>query len=188
MRLSVVTEPLHMTKTPPEEFLLLPIGNVASELQLLSHLCHVIESTFDCRCIVGTSLPVPDDAYDMQRNQYSARAILYQLPPRRDGRVLGIVDLDLFVPELNFVFGLAEPDGGRAVIALPRLREGLYGRREHQALFLDRAAKEAVHELGHTYGLEHCLNRNCVMAFSNSLLDTDRKSQKFCVRCASKLP
>ncbi len=100
---------------------------------------------------------------------------------------MGIVDLDLCVPELNFVFGLADPAGGRTVLALPRLRDSFYGGWENQALFLARAAKEAIHEVGHTYGLEHCMNRSCVMAFSNSLLDTDRKSQRFCTRCTSKL-
>ena len=98
--------------------------------------------------------------------------------------MLGLVDLDLFVPELNFVFGLADPAGGRALVALPRLRESFYGGREDEALFLARTVKEAVHELGHTYGLEHCHDRTCVMAFSNSLMDTDHKRAEFCERCA----
>jgi archaemetzincin len=43
-------------------------------------------------------------------------------------RVLRLVDLDLYVPDLNFVFGLADPPGRRAVIALPRLRQSFYGK------------------------------------------------------------
>jgi archaemetzincin len=161
------------------------MGNVAPEI--LNYLCHMIEQAFDCRCIVGGPLPVPEYAYVRRRNQYSAGAVLQKLPRMRDRRVLGLVDLDLFMPELNFVFGLAEPSSGRAVVALARLREGFYGDREDQALFLDRTAKESIHELGHTYGLEHCRDRNCVMAFSNSLSDTDRKSQRFCKKCARQL-
>ncbi|MEA2005134.1 MAG: hypothetical protein U9O50_02570 [Acidobacteriota bacterium] len=42
---------------------------------------------------------------------------------------------------------------------------------------------EAVHELGHTYGLSHCPDAKCVMHFSNSLLDTDKKSASFCTHC-----
>jgi len=50
-------------------------------------------------------------------------------------------------------------------------------------LFRERLTKEAVHELGHVYGLGHCRDRRRVMAFSNALADTDEKRADFCVRC-----
>ena len=174
-----------MNQTYPAKILLVVIGSIAPEI--LTYLHHVIESAFDCHCVAGASLPIPEYAYVPQRRQYSARAILESLERGRDSHVLGVVDLDLFVPELNFVFGLADPAGKHAVIALPRLREGFYGSRENSSLFLERTAKEAIHELGHVYGLGHCRNRGCVMSFSNSLLDTDRRSRRFCTRCMSKL-
>ena len=109
-----------MAKTFGEKILLVEIGNVAPGI--LAHLCQEIESAFGCRCSRGASLPVSEHAFVPQRGQYSAGAILDRIPRGRDGRVLGVVDLDLFVPELNFVFGLANPAGGRAVLALPRLQ------------------------------------------------------------------
>jgi archaemetzincin len=136
---------------------------------------------------MGKDISVLADAYDARRAQYSAEMILAQLSSEDADRVLGIVDLDLYVPELNFVFGLADRAGRRAVIALPRLRQSFYGARDDEALFLARAVKEAVHELGHTCGLGHCLDRRCVMAFSNSLADTDHKGEQFCTRCAARL-
>jgi len=68
-------------------------------------------------------------------------------------RVLGIVDHDLYVSELNFVFG----EAGRnvAVILLTRLRQGFYGLSEDNGLFHKRVLTEAVHGLGRTYGLAH---------------------------------
>jgi archaemetzincin len=100
-------------------------------------------------------------------------------------KVLGIVDHDLYVPELNFVFGEASPSA--AVISLTRLRQEFYNLPQDQSLFHKRTLTEAVHELGHTYGLGHCGNPKCVMFFSNSLIDTDRKGSKFCSKCKNNL-
>jgi archaemetzincin len=155
----------------PSEILLIPLGEVAAPL--LAHLCEVLAMTFGCRCSIGEALPLPVSAFSARRNQYSARATLNRLDHREGTLTLGIVDVDLYVPELNFVFGLADPTIQRAVIALPRLRQEFYNLPKDERLFLARAAKEAIHELGHTAGLGHCNNRSCVMAFSNSLLDTD---------------
>ena len=47
--------------------------------------------------------------------------------------------------------------------------------------------KEAIHELGHTFGLFHCNNKLCVVYFSNSLYDTDRKGKRLCLDCKNKL-
>lgn len=168
-----------------DEIVVAPVGEV--EAGVLAHLCAALTQTFGQPCRLGPALPVPGEAFNPQRKQYSAGAILAQLHPGPTDRVLGVVDLDLYVPELNFVFGLADGAGRRAVIALPRLRERFYGRPDDEALFLARAVKEAVHELGHTYGLGHCADRRCVMAFSNSLADTDDKGQTFCPRHQQQL-
>jgi archaemetzincin len=100
-------------------------------------------------------------------------------------KILGIVDYDLYVPELNFVLG--EASQRTAVISLTRLRQEFYNLPQNRSLFQKRALIEAVHELGHTYGLGHCGNPLCVMFFSNSLIDTDRKGSEFCPKCGSKL-
>jgi len=85
--------------------------------------------------------------------------------------------------------GLKRAFGRACVLAvpLPRLRQGFYGRPEDAALFHQRVVKEAVHELGHTYGLGHCPDAACVMHFSNSLPDTDRKGDRFCPRCKGEI-
>jgi len=100
-------------------------------------------------------------------------------------KILGIVDHDLFVPELNFVFG--EASSRAAFISLTRLRQTFYRLPEDQSLFHRRVLTEAIHELGHTYGLGHCGNPRCVMFFSNRLSDTDRKGPEFCPKCGKNL-
>ncbi len=148
--------------------------------QVLAEVCSAVSRAFSLDCRIDLPLPLLGSAYDATRAQYSAETLLNALHPAPGERVLGVVDRDLYVPELNFVFGLGDPRSRRALIALPRLREAFYGRTPDESLFLDRVVKEAIHELGHTYGMSHCTNKRCVMAFSNSLADTDYKSREFC--------
>jgi archaemetzincin len=95
---------------------------------------------------------------------------------------------DAYSENLNFVFGEASSLGGQvAAIYLARLRPEFYNHISDQQIFNDRIVKEAIHELGHTFGLIHCNNKKCVMHFSNSLYDTDFKNKSFCENCKNKL-
>jgi len=137
--------------------------------------------------ILEHTMPVPQDAYNASRHQYHSTSILakiqdYVEKPQAD-RVLGVTEVDLYVPRLNFVFGEAQCPGKSAVISLFRLKPEFYGQPSNRNLFLERSVKEAVHEVGHTLGLGHCHNPACIMFFSNSILDTDRKKPAFCERC-----
>jgi archaemetzincin len=98
--------------------------------------------------------------------------------------ILGVTEEDLFAGRLNFIFGIASP--ARALISLRRLRPEFHGFGDER-LFRLRALKEAVHELGHAFGLPHCPERTCVMAFSSSILDTDMKDWRYCPRCRARL-
>jgi len=135
-------------------------------------------------------LDVPREAYDDRRYQYNSSIVLDFLRrsyrPEGD-KLLAVTHVDLFVPRLNFVFGQAECPGRFAIISICRLRPEFYGEPPHRQLFLERCVKEAVHEIGHTFGLRHCPNRSCVMAFSNSIWDTDRKGTKPCDSCMREL-
>ena len=174
-----------MAQWARDEIVVIAVGDVKAHV--LKHVRASLAKTLERPCHVGAAWPKPDYAFDVHRVQYSAEAILAQLQAGKAERVLGVADLDLFVPQLNFVFGLADPFERRAIIALPRLRESFYGTRDDEVVFFARAVKEAVHELGHTYGLSHCRDRRCVMAFSNSLIDTDYKGQEFCAKCKNQL-
>jgi len=167
---------------------LVPIGPVPAGL--LDHLLAPLRATFGLPCQVAASVPIPPRAYDRRRGQYVGRRILTMLT-RLDipnaSRVLGVIDADCYTSGLNFILGQATIHGRDAFIALARLRQSFYGLPEDESLFRERAVKEAVHELGHTYGLHHCPNPKCVMHFSNSLRDTDVKAAEFCSRCWTQL-
>ncbi len=133
-----------------------------------------------------------DSAYDSARRQYNAQAVLDDIHQRlnldiRVDTALIIVDTDLYSPELNFVFGLADMNKKTCIISLSRLRNEFYNLKPNNKLFLERAVKEAIHELGHVWGLAHCTSPRCAMYFSNSLPDTDRKRSLPCVACRNKL-
>ncbi|MCL4466929.1 MAG: archaemetzincin family Zn-dependent metalloprotease [Chloroflexi bacterium] len=155
---------------------------------VLTCLREEVAKAFGGDCHVGNPVPSPTYAFNPKRQQYSARVILPHLSCGNAERVLGLVDQDLYVPSLNFVFGLADLPARRALVALPRLRESFYGRPDDEARFRLRVIKEGLHELWHTYGLRHCRDLQCVMAFSNSLEDTDVKGQMLCIRCRKRIP
>ena len=126
-----------------------------------------------------------------QRNQLKSSNLLHwileKIKPTKEMKILVICDMDAYSEELNFVFGEAHLGGSIAAIYLPRLRPEFYNIEQDELMFNDRIAKEAIHELGHSFGLFHCNNKRCVMYFSNSLYDTDFKNRTFCKNCKDKL-
>jgi len=138
---------------------------------------------------VGGNLPLPASCPEGRR-QYPGEPFLEVLAAARtpeDEVILGVTGVDLYVSGLNFVFGLADPRSRGAVISLARLYPEFYGQPRNPQLFKERALKEAIHELGHLLDLGHCPDSACIMFFSNSLADTDRKGPGLCARCRELL-
>lgn len=98
-------------------------------------------------------------------------------------KVLGIIDKDISIPILTFVFGEAQLDGIGAVVSCRRLYQEYYDLKPNPQLFLERLHKESLHELGHTFGLTHCHLWNCLMHFSNNVREIDKKGGSFCTDC-----
>jgi archaemetzincin len=171
---------------------ILRIGPV--DLSVSERICENLKMAFpktQCK-IIPETLNLPPEAFDKTRVQYHSSVILslvkdYAGKARGLNRVLGMVDVDIYVPGLNFVFGEAECPGKAALISLWRLRPEFYNANSNFELFVERGTKEAVHELGHTFGLTHCSNPFCVMYFSNSIFETDRKKGVFCNKCYSSI-
>ena len=164
------------------------VDNVATN-SIRTGLCRIFPDTI---CVVLEDImPIPRDAYSSTRKQYNSSSILAKMREfmenRKPERILGITGMDLYASRLNFVFGQAECPGRFAIISLSRLTPEFFGQQSNNHLFHERSLKEAVHEVGHTLGLRHCRNSDCVMFFSSSIIDTDRKGSTFCGNCQDSL-
>jgi archaemetzincin len=167
-----------------EKIVIVSLSEIEKKIlnELKSHLNEVFNLEIDF-------LPKKMDlgfAFNERRGQYFASLILEKLREfkrEKSEKWLAICNVDLFAEGLNFVFGEANLDEGISIISLSRLRQSFYGLPNDEKLFLERIKKEATHELGHLFYLGHCKNSNCVMYFSNSILDTDKKSKFFCEKC-----
>ena len=170
-----------------EQLLIVPFGLIPKEVLDFLQVELARRLGFDVR--INKAETVPQYAFNPKRNQYHSTKILERLKGQRikDERILGIVDCDLYVPELNFVFGEADIGSNVCIISLVRLCQEYYGLPKNENLFLLRTLKEAIHELGHTYKLGHCADPKCIMHFSNTLRDTDLKGPDFCDKCKLKL-
>ena len=148
-----------------------------------------VAKAFGAEVVVASPTVLPIRALDPTRGQYLARTIVDDLAHRKRpewDRLLGVIAEDLYATGLNFVFGEADAERGVAVFSLARLRNALTSRAA-SAEFRRRAAVEAIHEIGHTYGLGHCEDPHCVMWFSNTLAETDRKGSAFCTKHQAQL-
>jgi archaemetzincin len=168
---------------------IIPLGKIdpAVLMNLKTNLADILSAAVLIR---KEAENLPDEAYDPARRQYLSLPILLRLAENKRGggqRILGVMDEDVYTPGLNFIFGQADSAASVSLISLKRLRQDFYGLPPNENLFLERALKEAVHELGHLLNLGHCPDPSCVMHFSNSLADTDRKGHSFCSICQKRL-
>lgn len=166
------------------EIVLVPIY-LAERPGLLRGLARCLGEAFGAPVEVRRPWFDPERCLDPERGQYNSTLLLAQLQgaPGDAWRVLGVTGIDLFIPVLTYVFGEAQLPGRAAVISLHRLSPELYGLPPDEERLAGRAEKEAVHELGHTFGLVHCRQPGCVMGTSTYVEEIDLKSARFCDEC-----
>ncbi len=161
-------------------------GAPALAIELLDGLAAALARLLRVSCHVSTEVLDATVALDSDRGQYHSTAILRAMAPAAPDpeiRLLGVTELDLFVPVLTFVFGEAQLGGPCGVVSVHRLREEFYGLPPSPALLGERLLKEALHELGHTFGLRHCSNRQCAMASTHAVERLDLKEARYCAEC-----
>jgi archaemetzincin len=130
-------------------------------------------------------IKIPQQAFSLTRKQFNAGIIMKFISGLGKSEIsLGITKEDIYFGDLNFVFGIASPTALSCVVSLCRLDPEFYGFPQDDELYYSRVKKEVIHEIGHVLGLLHCEKPTCVMSFSNSIYDVDRKTKFFCENCS----
>ena len=93
---------------------------------------------------------------------------------------IGVADVDLFVPDSQFVYGEADRESHSGVLSTFRLKN------ENDNI-KRRLQIESVHQAGHLVGLSYCEDVRCVMFFATSLADCDRRNLALCNNCRNEL-
>jgi archaemetzincin len=176
---------------------LLPLGNADRDIvgDLRRPLVEAFQATVEVQEF-DVDLGMFYDEHRVQFNSTEIIHFLHQSASPISGRgakghssskLLAVLSEDLFIPILTYVFGEAELGGCVAVVSYHRLLNERYGLPPDTALFHERLRKEALHELGHAYGLLHCSLRECVMHASSYVEDIDSKGGFFCLLCQTEL-
>lgn len=161
-----------------------PIGDVPAGL--MDRIGTEIERVFGFRTEILPLIHETDLTVDAARGQVHSTpvlGILSSLAPPQALKVLAVTKADLFIPILTYVFGEAQLGGKACILSTHRLKEPPFPTTAEES-FGCRVAKEAVHELGHTFNLRHCPEQTCIMHYCRSLRDVDRKSNHLCRYCA----
>jgi archaemetzincin len=146
----------------------------------------------------GLGLPVDVESgftdlsrfYDPARRQYDGNRLIQFIHSeygKNNRKTIGLFRVDLFIPILTYIIGQAIYNGNAGVVSLFRLKNELYGLKMDEKLLVERFVKEIIHELGHTFGLTHCVSPTCVMRSGTYIEDVDQKEAHFCMKCREKL-
>ncbi|MBC8192493.1 MAG: archaemetzincin family Zn-dependent metalloprotease [Candidatus Marinimicrobia bacterium] len=158
-------------------------------VEVLEQMIPPISARFKMETLVSAHRFDLTPFFDPVRSQYNANDIIQKLVPLTDegDKIVGVTDLDLFIPVLSYIFGQAYLGGSVALISGHRLENARYGMTNDPKLFSERLLKCIIHELGHTFGLKHCLLPGCVMTSTTYVEEMDQKSDQFCRNCKIQL-
>jgi archaemetzincin len=160
------------------------------EKGLLERVVNDVEREFSLPVKIQDGHLDLSDSYDSARKQYDGNKLIKEIDYRfasDSSKILGIFNVDLFIPILTYIFGQAFLNGRAGIASVYRLNNERYGIKADEKIFVDRIRKEVIHELGHTFGLIHCKNPDCVMRSSTYVEDIDQKSHHLCNQCRLNL-
>lgn len=184
---------------PPRQIIyVLPVGSLPAERgPTVDELAEYARRFFGQEVVVMPTrdlrqLDVPSRGRgpDRQLNATAVLDVLQQELPR-DAYCLIAVTLEDLYPsdDFNYVFGMARLHARVGVFSFARYHPSFFGESfgVDRRVVVRRALKVMSHEIGHMFGLEHCIHLHCNMNGSNHLSEVDRAPVHLCPVCLRKL-
>ena len=157
---------------------------------LVEGLKRGLEKTFNRKVEVRYQQRNLKYAYDPHRRQYKSPSLLSYLRRFKKAsgdKILGVADVDLYSPGYDFVYGEADMNSGVATLSISRLKEADRSLFDGVNVIADRSIREAVHEVGHLFGLGHCKNPKCAMRTCTCVEEVDEAGNVPCAKCRAQL-
>lgn len=187
---------------PRRKLYILPIGTfekgLAPDLELLrgytASYYHPLEVAL-MPAVADKDVPAAERINSLSaKKQWKTGDILTWMKQKlpADGyAMLAVTMTDLYPDEnWNFVFGQASLSNRVGVFSFARYHPAWFGRKAEEGtekLVLRRAAKVLTHEMGHMFGIRHCIHYECNMNGANHLDEADATPMELCPVCLRKL-
>jgi archaemetzincin len=160
------------------------------EKGLLEKVSEAVRQEFACSVMQKDAHVDLSEFFDAGRRQYNGDKLLKEVDSMivpGSSKLMGLFQVDLFIPILTYIFGQAHLGGRSGIASLYRLNNERYGMNKDEEVLTERFRKEVIHELGHTFGLLHCHTPGCVMTMSTYVEDIDQKESQLCLKCKAAL-
>lgn len=182
----------HIAQPPPKKtntvlvthhVALLPFRGIDSNT--LAYIKSGIEKRLSVSVTVLEAINLPVNAFYKPRMRYIADSLLIFLNARKEAffeKIIGITTKDISTRKGDIanwgILGLGSCPGTSCVISSFRAGKN----KVTEELFYKRMVTLALHELGHTYGLEHCPDNNCLMKDAAGKMNLD-DGDSYCKKC-----
>jgi len=170
------------------KIVVVPLGEV--EFMLVNRLATNIGPVFGRSVDILKGMKIPEESYNVIRNQYYASIIhskLERVKANSRELIVGVCEEDIYLPDEAYIIGHDDSVLGASVVSLFRIRQEFYGLPENDNKIYTRLFKQAIHHIAQLFELPSCKNPKCVNYFSQQMFDIDNKGEKFCDICRRQL-